>query len=554
MSLDAISLGIQWDRLISITDEIISVLVRTSFSNIVRESYDLSCAVFDRRGRLLAQGTYGSPGFIGTAPVTLAHMLKRFDPQSLSPGDVLVTNDPWLGTGHLFDVSVMQPVFRRQALVGYVMSITHLPDIGGAGFSATAGEVYTEGLRLPICKLAHAGRMDELLLELVRVNTRVPEQTIGDLVANVTCTSQGARMLVEFLDEYGLEDFEALSDAIVSFSERAMRDELRAVPDGVYRNRMRVEGFDGPIELACAVTVQDDEVGIDFSGTGPTVGSAINVPFCYTRAFAIYAVKTLTTSKIPNNEGSIRPVKVSAPQGCILHAQAPVATGGRHIVGHFVGPLVFGAMASALPDRIQADSGMLDLISVQGRDRAGNPVSSVFFSAGGFGALSGLDGASCCPGPSNITGTPIEVWESVTGLHVARKELLIDSGGPGRFRGGLGQCIEMRNDTGHPMTVSVLAACTEFAPSGVLGGSCGGMRRILVNGRAVHSMGRHMLQPGDTLTTFEAGGGGFGPPVERAAEAVRADIEAGFVSLDAAQREYAYVPPARAAPPPAGHR
>jgi len=542
MSLDAISLGILWDRLISITDEIINVLVRTSFSNIVRESYDLSCVVFDRRGRSLAQGTYGSPGFIGTAPLTLAHMLRRFEPHTLEPGDVVITNDPWQGTGHLFDVSVMRPVFRRGELVGYVMSITHLPDIGGAGFSATAGEVFIEGLRLPICKLVHAGRMNELLLEVVRVNTRVPEQTIGDLIANVTCTAQGERMLIEFLDEYGLKDLESLSDTILSFSERAMRDELRAIPDGTYRNAMRVEGFDGPIDLACAVTVRGDEVAIDFEGTGPTVASAINVPFCYSRAFAIYAIKTLTTTKIPNNEGAIRPVTVTAPPGCILDARSPSATGGRHIVGHFVVPLIFGALAPALPVRIQADSGMLDLINVQGRDRAGEPVSSVFFAAGGFGALRGIDGASCCPGPSNITGTPIEVWETVTGLFVARKEFIVDSGGPGRYRGGLGQCIEMRNDTGHPMTMSILSACTEFAPSGVLEGRPGQLRRVLVNGRPVHSMSRYVLQPGDTLTTFEAGGGGYGPPAQRSPEAIASDIVAGFVSLEGARREYGFVP------------
>lgn len=542
MSYDPIALGIQWDRLISITDEIINVLVRTSFSNIVRESYDLSCILFDHRGQSVAQGTYGSPGFIGTAPMTLAHMLRRFPPSSLEPGDVVLTNDPWQGTGHLFDVSVMQAVFRRGQLVGYVMSITHLPDIGGAGFSATAREVYTEGLRLPICKFARRGEMDEYLLELVRANTRVPEQTIGDLVANVTCTSMGARMLVEFMDDYALDSIEALADAILSFSERAIRHEIQRIPDGTYRNSMQVEGFDGPISLACAVTVRGDEIAIDFNGTGPEVASAINVPFCYTQAFAVYAVKTLTTSKIPNNQGSIRPLTVTAPAGCILNSRPPSATGGRHIVGHFVSPLIFGALAHALPNRIQADSGMLDLINVQGRTREGEAVSAVFFAAGGFGALDDRDGASCCPGPSNITGTPIEVWESVTGLFVTSKEFLVDSGGAGRFRGGLGQRIEMRNDSGHPMTISVLAACTEFAPTGVLGGQPGRLRSVHVNGRAVHSMGRYVLQPGDTLVTSEAGGGGYGDPFERPAEAVLADLAAGFVSAQAARRDYGFDP------------
>jgi N-methylhydantoinase B len=538
MSVDVISLGIQWDRLISIADEIINTLVRSSFSTNVRESYDLSCVIFDSKGRSIAQGAYSVPSFTGTAPATLAAMLERFPAASLEPGDALMTNDPWIGTGHLFDINVMQPVFRGGRIVGYTMSITHLPDIGGAGFSAAAREVYEEGLRLPICLLARGGRLNEPLLELVRANVRVPEQTLGDLLANFACTTVGARMLNEFMDEYDLDSIDPLADAILEQSERAIRDEITRMPEGVYSNRIEIEGQDAPLTLACEVTLRGGEVLADFSGTSPAIRWAINVPLCYTRAMTCYAIKCLTTPRIPNNEGSVRPVVVHAPAGCLLNAVSPSPTGGRHIVGHFVVPLIFGALADVVPDRVQADSGMLNLINVQGRTRDGRGVSSIFFASGGFGALQGLDGAATTPSPSNMTGTSIEVWEDLTGMIIESKELLPDSGGPGEFRGGLGQRIEFVNDSGSDIAIACLAGRTEFAPQGVLGGWPGGLREVRLNGKPVHPKGRYVLAPGDRLTTLEAGGGGFGDPRRRDRSALRRDIEQGFVSARAAAEAY----------------
>lgn len=537
---DPITLGILWDRLISIADEIITALVRTSFSTIVRESYDLSCVLFDVQGRSIAQGTYSVPSFTGTAPATLRHMLDRFPAHTLKPGDVIATNDPWLGTGHLFDVSVVQPVFRNDRIVGYAMSITHLPDIGGAGFSATAREIYEEGLRFLPVKLIDAGRRNEMLLDLIRTNVRVPEQTLGDLMANVSCTGVGARMLLDFMDEYGIDDLTPLADAILGFSERAIRDEIRRMPEGEYVNAIDIEGHDTALRLACRLLIANGEIAADFAGSSPAIRAAINVPLCYTTAMACYAVKCLTTPKIPNNQGSVAPIRVTAPVGSILNAVAPSPTGGRHIIGHFVNPLLFGALAKAVPDRVQADSGMLNLVNVQGRTRDGRGVSSIFFASGGFGALNGIDGAPTTPSPSNMTGTPIEVWEDLTGMTVERKALLADSGGAGEFRGGLGQKIELRNDSGHPMTVSCLAGRTDFAPAGVLGGSPGRLREVQINGVAVHPKGRYVLQPGDRMTTFEAGGGGYGDPARRRRESVLADLAAGYVTEEGARRDYGF--------------
>jgi N-methylhydantoinase B len=542
MPYDPIALGIHWDRLICIADEIVTSLVRTSFSINVRESYDLSCVLFDAKGRSLAQGTYSVPSFIGTAQETLRQVLQVIRAETLRPGDILMTNDPWIGTGHLFDINVMQPIFRREKLVGYAMSITHLPDIGGGGFSAMAHEIYEEGLRIPPVRLMRDGKVDPFLIDLLAANVRVPEQTIGDIMANATCTTVGARKVNEFMADYELTDLAALSDAILDFSDRRAREELLRIPAGSYRNAILVEGVDEPIRLECRIDIADGEALIDFSGTSQAVTTAINVPICYSRAMAWHAIKCLTTPRIPNNQGAIRPIRVEAPAGCILNAGPPFPTGGRHVTGHFVQPLIFGALAAALPDRVQADSGMLNLINVQGINRRGEGVSSIFFASGGFGALRGVDGADTTPSPSNMTGTPIEVWEDLTGTLIHSKRLLTDSGGPGKFRGGLGQRIEIINDSTQEMSISCLAGRTEFPPAGVLGGRPGARRQILLNDVPVHPKGRYKLRPGDRIVACEAGGGGYGNSMVRDRAAIQRDLSAGFISAEGARRDYGFYP------------
>lgn len=537
---DPVSLGIMWDRLISITDECISALVRTSFSAIVRESYDLSVVLFSPSGRSLAQGTFSMPSFTGTAPDTMRHVLRRFPPETLRPGDVLITNDPWMGTGHLFDVNVVRPVFRDGRIVGYTLSITHLPDIGGRGFSATASQFYEEGLRLPVCKLVREGKINEELLEFIEANVRVSGQVIGDLKANITCNEVGGRLLLQFMDEYGIDDLEPLAEAIIGQTERAMREKIAQIPDGVYRNEMPYEGPDGPIRLACAVTVQGDRVHVDFAGTDPAVGLAINVPLCYAKAFAAYSIKCVTIPGIPNNEGCIAPITVSAPEGCILNALPPSATGARHVTGHFVNPLVFGALAKALPDHIQADCGSHDIVAFQGKDRLGRDMANMYFAASGMGALRGKDGEATTPAPANITGTPSEVWENLTGMTVVSRRLFPDSGGPGESRGGLGQEVVLRNDTGHPMVVSFFAQWTDFPPQGKHGGRPGQVRRYWINGEQVNARGRYPLKPGDTIRFVNAGGGGFGDPRARKPEKLMDDLRNGFVTPEGALRDYGF--------------
>lgn len=537
-ALDPVSLGIIWDRLIAITDETLSTLVRTSFSTNVRESYDLSCMLFDRHARLVAQGTYSVPSFTGTAPNTVALMLERFPPETLRPGDVIATNDPWIGTGHLYDINVLRPIFHGDAIVAYSMSITHLPDIGGLGFSASARQIYEEGLRLPVCKLVEAGEPNALLFEIIGTNVRVPDQTIGDLHANIACNEVAARLLSEFMSEYGLTDLDEVADAIIDNSERALREAIARIPDGSYAHSIQIEGQDEALTLAVRLDIDGDSIHADFTGTSPAIAMGINVPISYAKAFAVYAVKCVTTPNIPNNLGCVTPVTVSAPEGCILNAKPPFPTGGRHIVGHFVTPLVMGALAKVIPDQVQADSGMLSLVNIQGKRPDGRGISSIYFTSGGFGALDGIDGAPTMPSPSNMTGTPVEVWEEITGMTVLRKALLPDSGGPGRNRGGLGQEVVLRNDTGHELTVSCLSGRTEFPAAGFSGGMPGALRACLVNGKPVHSKGRYYLEPGATLTLIEPGGGGFGRPSERSRALVERDVQMGFVSPEGARRDY----------------
>ncbi|HWV80344.1 MAG TPA: hydantoinase B/oxoprolinase family protein [Hyphomicrobiaceae bacterium] len=537
-SFDAVSLGIMWDRLVSLTDEIVSTLVRSSFSTIVYESYDLSCVVLDADTNSIAQGTFGIPAFIGSAPVTLRHMLKKFPAESLKPGDIVVTNDPWLGTGHLFDITMMRPVFRKGRIVAYTVSITHLPDIGGNGFGSASTEVYQEGLRLPICKLYEAGRLNELIVEIIRTNVRVPEQVMGDVMANVSCNEVGGRELLAFMDEYGLEDLRELSAAIRGQSERAMRAKISEFRDGTYRNRIQVEGFGEPVEFVVRVDVKGDSVEIDFDGTSGCVRAGVNVPICYTNAMGLHAIKSLTLPSIPNNEGSVAPIKVTAPPGCILNALPPFPTGGRHAMGHFVTPTIYGALAEAAPDRVHADSGMMNLITFQGRRRDDRAFSCLYFAAGGYGALENLDGWATLPHPSNMAVVPVEIWETLTNMTIESKRLLTDSGGPGKWRGGLGQEVVLRNDTGHTLTMLGMGNRMEFPARGQFGGGAGTLRVHAVDGKPVHAKGRIDVAPGSRITVTEAGGGGFGDPRQRDRASIASDLADGFISAHAARTIY----------------
>jgi N-methylhydantoinase B len=350
----------------------------------------------------------------------------------------------------------------------------------------------------------------------------------------------GGRLLTEFMDEYRIDDLSPLAEAIMRQSEQRLRDELRQIPTGSYANTILVEGREQPLTLACRIDIADGNASFDFSGTSAVVRAGINVPMCYTQAMACYAIKCLTVPSLPNNDGFVRPISVTAPTDCILNALPPAATAGRHSIGHFVNPLVFGALAQAVPDRVQADSGMTNPMSFNGRHRDGQPIANIYFCAGGYGAMKDFDGHATTPSPSNMTSVPAEVWESLTSIRIDHKRLLPDSGGAGKARGGLGQEIALINDTGYPLTVSFFSGRSEHPARGMFGGSDGAPRRYFLNGESIRSKGRYLLQPGDRVVTHEAGGGGYGDPRQRSREKITTDIANGFVTREAAERDYGF--------------
>ncbi len=536
--IDAVDLGIMWDRLTAITDEVLISIVRTAFSVGVREAWDAACVVFDAQGRSIGQATLSMPAFIGTAPFTMKHMLARFPVDEWRPGDVVVTNDPWLGTGHTPDICVARAVFSGDTLVGFVMTISHLPDVGGVGLSAHNTEIYQEGLILPVCKLYNAGEPDRQLHDLIGANVRGADLVFGDLLANVSGCTVGERLLLELMAEYGLDDLGALADGVIDNSEQAIRARIEDIPDGVYQNRIGVETVGDATELACTVTIKGGSVDVDFEGTGPSSPFAVNVPMCYTRAFTAYTIKCLTTPGIPNNEGATIPIEVSAPEGCILDARRPSPTGGRHSVGWYIVPLIMGALADAIPDRVQADAGMASLFIVHAEGKGGEAASVQYFLAGGLGAMAGQDGHNTTPSPTNNAVVASEVWENETGMTVVRRQLLPDSGGAGEFRGGLGQVAEMTNTSGRAKTIFMFGMRTEFPARGFRGGRPGAPRRFEIDGEAIPPKGRIVLEPGSTLTVFEAGGGGYGDPADRKPAAVLADVQRRAVSVQGALEDY----------------
>ncbi|MGH6904287.1 MAG: hydantoinase B/oxoprolinase family protein, partial [Geminicoccaceae bacterium] len=443
--MDQLVLEVLWNRLISVVNEQAAALMRTSFTSIVREAGDLSAGVFDRRGRMIAQAVTGTPGHINPMATCMHHFLAKYPADRLRPGDVLVTNDPWKSASQLNDITIVTPIFKGDRLVALFGNCCHALDIGGRGLAADSREVFEEGLFIPVLKLYDAGVPVEPVFEFLRANVRTPEEVLGDVHSQVVGNEVGGRQLLSFLEEFGLPDIEELSDAIVERTERAMRERIAALPDGDYRHQSEIDGFDAPVRIEVAVKVRGDELIVDFAGSSPPVSHGINVTLNYTAGYTTYGVKCAISPDVPNNEGSFRPVTVTAPEGCILNAPYPCAVGGRHLVGHFLPSAVFGALADALPERvIAAGADALWDTQIFGEDpRTGKRFTYVWFSAGGAGALATKDGLSATAFPSGIAGVPAEVIETLSPVVLKRRELRRDSGGPGEFRGGLGQTLEI---------------------------------------------------------------------------------------------------------------
>jgi N-methylhydantoinase B len=544
MALDPIALEILWSRLLSVTNEQQVALMRTAFSTIVRETQDLACGVFDTRGHMIAQSLTGTPGHINAMATGVRHFLAAYPAATLRPGDVLLTNDPWQTAGQINDMTVLTPVFRSDDVVAYFASTCHAPDIGGRVLSAEAHEVYEEGLRIPITHLFIGGEPNHELLKILRANVRTPEETVGDLYAQTSSNAVGARSLLRFMDEFGLESIDPLAEQIIARSERAMREAIRTIPNGRYKHETWSDGFEEPIHIKVAVTVADEDIFIDFAGSSPQSRRGINVVMNYTHAYASFAIKAAVSPEVPHNEGAFRPVHVSAPRGSILNCEEPAAVASRHLIGHFLPGVIFGALAQALPGRLMAGGAEPIWITIWRGQWPGTnaPFTFSLFQCGGAGARATLDGMSATGFPSGVAGVPAEVVESLTPLIQHRRELRTDSGGAGTFRGGLGQWTEMGFRGDRPVSLSAMIDRTQFAGAGLDGGQPGALGALrLGDGTRPPPKALLTLPPGARVLLDPAGGGGYGDPLRRDPQRVLDDVVNGYVSIAAAEREYGVV-------------
>lgn len=544
-TIDPILLEVLWNRLISIVNEQAAALIHASFTTVVREAGDLSAGVFDRSGNMLAQAVTGTPGHINTmANCVRDHVTRRFPIDSLDEGDTLITNDPWEASGHLFDLTIVTPIFYKGRGVAWFASTCHAVDIGGFTMGASATELFEEGLQIPMMKLYRKGEPNETLFEIIRANVRVPDEVLGDIYAQQAGNIVGGRKLVEMLQEYGLADLETLAPLILDRTEGALRETIGKLPDGTWRSEVMIDGYDEPLTIHCAVTVAGDSLIVDYAGSSPQVNRGINVVLNYTHAYTTYTLMAAIARDIPNNEGAFRPITVRAPLGSILNCKRPAPVGARHLIGHFVSQPVLGALSQVIPGQVIADgsAGLWNTMLEGEVNEEGDLFAYIFFSAGGMGARSNRDGLNATAFPSGIMGVPAEVIEAVAPVMMHERALRPDSGGAGKFRGGLGQEMTLEVTTGHVASHSCMYDRTRFAARGFAGGLDGALGEVgLSDGSRPHPKGRYLLEPGQRVMIGLPGGGGYYDPLERDVLAVVEDVRQGYVSVPAGEALYGVV-------------
>ncbi len=538
---DPLRLQVQWNRLQSVVDEQAGALMRTAFSPIVRESGDLSAGIFDVEGRMLAQAVTGTPGHVNTMASACANFFDVFPRDGMRPGDIYLTNDPWLGSGHLNDFVLVKPCFHAGRLVGFASCTSHLVDIGGHCLGPDGSDVYDEGLYIPPLALVAQGRLNETLMALIKANSRSPQQAEGDVHALIACCEVGERRLQDMMQEFGLGDLGTLSAHILETSEWATRERIAALPDGVTRNAMTVDGYDFEITLRAELTIAGGGLTLDFAGSSGRSAFGINVPLNYAQAYTVFGLKCAIAPDIPNNAGALRPFAVASPPGTIVNAAKPAPVCSRHIVGQLLPDVALGCLAGVLPDRIPAEGAatLWDLPLRGGPVDGGGGFTTELVHNGGTGARPGKDGLSATAFPSGVMGSLVEITESVTPLLVRRRELRPDSGGAGRFRGGLGQVIELESGDRHPFTFFGTVDRIRYPARGRAGGAAGLSGALqLAGGPALPGKGASTVPPDGRLAVRTPGGGGWGDPRERLPEAVAQDVARGLVSRAAARRDY----------------
>ncbi|MDF2620511.1 MAG: 5-oxoprolinase [Xanthobacteraceae bacterium] len=529
-----IRMQVMWNRLISVVEEQALTLLRTAFSTSVRESGDLSAGVFNPRGEMLAQAVTGTPGHVNTMAEAVLQFMNEIPREEMFEGDTYVTNDPWQGTGHLHDITMVSPSFLNGELVAFFACTAHVVDVGGRGFGADGKSVYEEGIQIPIMKFAERGTVNRDLIRILRSNVREPNQVVGDFYSLAACNDVGHRRLVDMMNEIGLTSLDGLGEFIFSRTHDAMLERIRTLPKGSWSNELVTDGYDEPVKLAAAVRVHDERIDVDFTGSAPMSRWGINVPIIYSKAYACYALKCVVAPDIPNNAASLAFFTVSSPTN-ILNAARPAPVALRHVIGHMVPDLVLGAIAQALPGKILAEgaAALWNIhISVRpANGAAGRRAEVLMFNSGGMGARPALDGLSATAFPSGVHTMPIEATEHTGPIVIWRKELRPDSGGDGEFRGGLGQVIEIAATDGHEFDFSAMFDRVRHPARGRNGGRDGAPGVVqLDDGTQLRPKGWQHVPEGRRLILELPGGGGYGDPARRNVDARAEDRSKGYVS------------------------
>ena len=547
MNTASVAYQVMWNRLISVVEEQAQALVRTAFSTSVREAGDLSAGVYNADGLMIAQAVTGTPGHVNAMADAVAHFIRRIGRDNIHRGDVYITNDPWEGTGHLHDITIVSPAFHGDRFVGFFACTAHVVDIGGRGFGADANSVYEEGIYIPIMKFAARGTVDKTLVAMLRGNVREPDQLIGDIYALASCNEIGQRRLSEMMTEFGLDDLTSVADYIFANSRRATLEAITKLPCRSASGEMRIDGYDTPIDLRCRVTIAADHIACDFAGTSGPDPKGINVPLVYTKAYACYALKCAVAAEIPNNAASLEPFRITAPENTIVNAVHPAPVALRHVIGHMIPDTVFAALDQLLPATVPAEgAGCLCNFQVSLRPRSDAPAPAsarrsevLAFNSGGTGARPGVDGLNATAFPSGVMTMPVEATEHAGPVIIWCKELRPDSGGAGAMRGGLGQYMEVGAKEGHEFDFSAMFDRVHHPARGRQGAGQGAPTTIKrSDGKAMRGKGKQFVPHGARVALAFPGGGGYGPAADRDPEMVKRDLARGYISARSAALDY----------------
>jgi N-methylhydantoinase B len=548
-TFDPITLEILWRRLISIVDESDSSVARTAFSSLLRDAHDYTCMFTDQKGRELAQGSFATPGQSGAMALGIKNLVNKLPLKTYKPGDIFITNDPWALAGHLNDVCVMSPIFYKDKVVAFTACVFHHSDIGGR-VSSDNHDVFEEGLFIPLVKLYDGGVLNPSVMEMIRWNVRTPDEVVGDIRSQIAANHVCGEKICQMLRENDLENLDDLADQVIRRTEKSMREEIEKIPDGIYRAEGIIEQMKGQqdVVIKAAVEVKGSDIIVDLDGSSPQVNWGGNVVYNFTYAYVFMAIKSMFGPDIPNNDGCAKTVKLKAPEGTVVHCKFPAAVAARLVIGHYITEIIYRALSEVAPNKVIAASGgtPAQMNVFYGKRNDGRPWHSVIIRGGGMGASSTSDGNYVYIFPANGANTPIEIFESDTPLVVENRELLVDSAGPGRMNGGLGQREVFRVPDDQyapipPVNLGIQAGRHLHPPEGLFGGKSGAKAQFLVNENPGNPFGLTQLKPGDVVTIDAAGGGGCGNPLERDLEMVERDVIEGYVSFERAKEDYGVI-------------